>query len=205
MTNKIIPLTINGINDSIYAGFWTRFTASLLDIIILLPYFLLLQYLNSLNINAYYFTFIPSLVFQFWFSTYLVKKYGGTPGKLFMGIKIVKMDGNEITWREAILRDFVSIILMLFSSLITIYALSDADIKQFESLTWLKKTPYLTNLNPSLYKFYYWTINFWTLSELVVLLLNQRKRALHDFIANTVIVKSIYLEKIREIMEIDRS
>jgi uncharacterized RDD family membrane protein YckC len=33
---------------------------------------------------------------------YLVKKYGGTPGKLIVGIKIIKLDGTDVTWKEAI-------------------------------------------------------------------------------------------------------
>jgi uncharacterized RDD family membrane protein YckC len=32
--------------------------------------------------------------------------------------------------------------------------------------------------------------NAWTLSELVVLMLNRRRRALHDFIAGTVVIRT---------------
>jgi uncharacterized RDD family membrane protein YckC len=203
MASKKTPLTIDGINESIYAGFWTRLGSLLLDFLIMLPYVFLVLYLNGLSKNAYYFTFIPGLIFHFWFSIYLVKKYGGTPGKLIVGIKIIKLDGTDVTWREAILRQIVAFILTIFASLMTIYALSMADGEYYESLGWMQKQQYLFGLTPILFKFYTWTNNIWVYSELFVLLFNKRRRALHDFIADTVIVKTKYIEKIREVINAD--
>lgn len=200
MEDKKTPLTIDGINESIYAGFWTRLGSLLLDFLIVLPYVFLVLYLNGISKYAYYFTFFPGLIFHFWFSIYLVKKYGGTPGKLIVGIKIIKLDGTDVTWREAILRQIVAFILTIFASIITIYALSMADGEYYESLGWLQKQQYIFGLTPILFKFYTWTNNIWVYSELFVLLFNKRRRALHDFIADTVIVKTKYIEKIREVI-----
>ncbi|MBX2967181.1 MAG: RDD family protein [Cyclobacteriaceae bacterium] len=200
MAGKRTPLTIDGINESIYAGFWTRLGSLLLDFLIVLPYVFLVLYLNGLSKNAYYFTFILGLIFHFWFSIYLVKKYGGTPGKLIVGIKIIKLDGTDVTWREAILRQIVNFILTIFGSVITIIALSKADSEYYESLTWMTKQQYLFALIPVLFKIYTWSNNIWVYSELLVLLFNKRKRAVHDFIADTVIVKTKYIDKIRETM-----
>jgi len=203
MADKKTPLKIDGIKESIYAGFWTRLGSLLLDFLIMLPYVFLVLYLNGLSKNAYYFTFIPGLIFDFWFSIYLVKKYGGTPGKLIVGIKIIKLDGTDVTWREAILRQIVTFILTIFESIMTIYALSMADGEYYESLGWIQKQQYLIGLTPILFKFYTWTNNIWVFSELLVLLFNKRRRALHDFIADTVIVKTKYIDKIREVINAD--
>ncbi|MBX2966326.1 MAG: RDD family protein [Cyclobacteriaceae bacterium] len=200
MATKQTPLTIDGIDESIYAGFWTRLGSLLLDFVILLPYTFLILYLNGLSKNAYYFTFIPSLLFHFWFSIYLVKKYGGTPGKLIVGIKILKLDGTDVTWKEAILRQIVDFVLVIFGASMTLYALSLADSEYYESLTWMTKQQYLFALTPLLLQINTWINNIWVYSELIILLFNKRKRALHDFIANTVIVKTKYIDKIREVM-----
>jgi hypothetical protein len=45
-----------------------------------------------------------------------------------------------------------------------------------------------------------WLNGLWSISGLVVLVSNVRKRSTHDFIAGTVVVKSMFLEKIREII-----
>ena len=36
-----------------------------------------------------------------------IKKYNATPGKMIMGIKVVKVDKSKITWGDAILRWFI--------------------------------------------------------------------------------------------------
>ena len=198
MIRNQIPLTIDGINESIYAGFVVRLGALLLDFLIMLPFYYLILFLSGLSKEAYYFTILPGLVFQFWYNIYLVKKYGGTPGKLITGIRILKMDGTDVEWREAILRDIINVFLSIVFTAITVFALSQADSYYYESLTWREKHKYLITLTPVLYIFYQWVSNIWMYSELVVLLFNRRRRALHDFIAGTVIVKLKYLSRIRE-------
>jgi uncharacterized RDD family membrane protein YckC len=197
---KQTPLTITGINESLYAGFWIRFGSLLLDGLITLPLIFLILFLNGLSKNAYYYTVIPSYVFHFWYSIYLVKKYGGTPGKLIAGIKIIKIDGTDVTWREAILRQIVTFSLTIFISIITLIGLSKVDAEHYESLSWLSKQQYIQSFTPIFVIIYTILSNIWTYSELFVLLFNKRKRALHDFMANTVIVRAKYLNKIREVM-----
>jgi uncharacterized RDD family membrane protein YckC len=198
MIRKQIPLTIDGINESIYAGFGVRLGALLLDFLIMLPIYYLILFLNGLSKEASYFTILPGLFLQFWYYIYLVKKYGGTPGKLITGIRIIKMDGTDVEWREAILREIIAVFLSILFAVITLVALSRADIHHYESLNWREKHKYLITLTPVLYIFYKWVSNIWMYSELVVLLFNRRRRALHDFIAGTVIVKLKYLSRIRE-------
>src|SRR6185295_6218588 len=103
MITKQTPLTIEGVNESIYAGFWIRLGSLLLDFVIVIPFVFLILFLNGLTKNAYYFTVLPGLLFHFWYNIYLVKRNGGTPGKLIAGIRVLKIDGTEVTWREAFL------------------------------------------------------------------------------------------------------
>lgn len=203
MTSKKTPLTIDGISTSIYAGFWIRLGSLLLDFIILLPVVIIILYLNGLSKNAFYYTLLPNLIFSFWYRIYLVKKQGGTPGKLIMGIKIIKIDGSDVSWKEAILREIVNYGLTFFISIVTIIALSQADTAHYESLTWLTKQQYLMTLMPIFFTIYTWSSNTWVYSEFFVLLFNKRKRALHDFMAKTVIVRAMYIDKIRETMNSD--
>lgn len=200
MTSKQTPLTIDGISESLYAGFWIRFWALHLDFLILIPVVFIVLYLNGLSENAYYYTVIPSLIFNFWYNIYLVKKNGGTPGKLLLGIKILKTDGTDLTWREAILRHVVDFSFLIFITIVQIVAISQSDTEYYESLNWLKRQQYLMTLVPVYFSVYRWISNIWTFSELFVLLFNKRKKALHDFIAGTVIVETMYIEKMRVAM-----
>jgi uncharacterized RDD family membrane protein YckC len=197
--NKIIPVEIEGINDKIYAGFWSRLGANLLDGLILIPYSFLLLYIYSLNIYAYLFLLIPSLLISFWYNVYLPKRYGGTPGKLIVGLKIVKINSSSIGWKESFLRFSVNIVLIIINTVLMMTAVFMADQEVYSSLNWLQKSTYLSSLtNVTLSTT---LTNIWVWSEVIVLLFNKRKRAIHDFIAGTVVIKSVYIEKIRRKME----
>jgi len=200
MNDKQIPITISGIDNDIYAGFWVRLGSMFLDGIIMLPIIFLILYVNGLSVNMYFYTIIPNLLFGIWYNIYLPKKYGGTPGKLIAGIKIIKIDGKPIGWREAILRHSVLLGLTIFSVIIMIVCLLKADETIFKSLNWLKRSEYLMSLAKTPFTVYTWAVNIWIYSELIVLLTNKRKRAPHDFIAGTVIVRTVYINKINEIM-----
>lgn len=200
MTTKQTPLKIDGLHESLYAGFWIRLGSLLLDLLIISPVIFISLYINGLSKNAYFYTVIPILAFHFLYQIYLVRKNGGTPGKLIAGITILKTDGTAVTWREAILRHIVTFSMTIFVSIITIIALTQSDTEYYESLNWMNKQQYLMTLLPVYFSLYTWTSNIWTYSEFFVLLFNKRKRALHDFIAETVIVRTKYIHLMRAAM-----
>src|SRR5690349_20176618 len=87
-----------------YASFWRRFGAYWLDIIVLLPLTAFVMWGNELSRLFSPYFFIPGLLIGLWFHIYLVKRYGGTPGKLLVNIKITKLDGSGVGYKEAMLR-----------------------------------------------------------------------------------------------------
>jgi uncharacterized RDD family membrane protein YckC len=200
MIEKQVPLHIDGIEESIYAGFWKRFASLLLDFLFLTPVIFLSLYTNGLGKYFYLYTLIPNLVFGLWYNVYLPKVYGGTPGKIAVGITIIRLDGESIGWKEAFLRYSVLFGLTLLSSIMMILCLLKADEATFMKLGWMQRSVYLMSLYPLFFKLYSWANNIWFYGELIVLLTNKRKRAVHDFIAGTVIVKTKYLDKIRQEM-----
>lgn len=205
MNDTQIPITIPGINNNIYAGFLVRFASLLLDAIIMLPLIFIILYVNGLSVNMYFYTIIPNLLFGIWYNIYLPKKYGGTPGKLIAGIKIIKMDGKPIGWKEAILRHSVLLGLTIFGVITMIMCLSKADETIFNSLGWYKRTEYLMSLATIPFMIHAWATNIWIYGEFIVLLTNDRKRAAHDFIAGTVIVRNVYVDKINEVMNSEKN
>ena len=81
-----------------------------------------------------------------------------------------------------------------------IICLLKADETVFNDLDWLKRTQYLMSLATIPFTIYVWASNIWIYSEFIILLTNKRKRAAHDFIAGTAIVRTVYVNKINEIM-----
>lgn len=197
MSKKIIPFKLTGVSENIYGGFWLRLGSILLDFLILVPLLALMHYIHSLDKNFQIVTHIFFLVFGIWYGIYLPKKYGGTPGKLILGMKILKINGEDIDWREAILRNSISTIMSFLGTLVLIYCVLKANNDVYLSKTWMQKGLYLTTFAPTIFKIQGWANNIWIYSELLILLLNKRKRALHDYIAGTVIVKTKHIDAIR--------
>lgn len=133
MNKKIVPLHLNGIHNDIYAGFLPRLGSLLLDFVFAAPVIFLLLYINSMSMNMYFYTAFPNLLFVLWYNIYVPKRYGGTFGKLVTGIKIIRLDGEPIGWKEAFMRHVVLLALTLFSIVIMIYCVLQADETTFNS------------------------------------------------------------------------
>ncbi|WP_300978577.1 RDD family protein [Flavobacterium sp.] len=187
---------LSGITESIYAGFWTRVWAQILDALFVLPIVFLTLYLNGLGKNMYFYTLLPTLLFMLWYNVYLPQKNGGTPGKTMAGITIIRLDGNYISWKEAALLYVVVFSLSILNIIMISCNVLKANESVFMGLGWLKKSQYLMSLSPIFFKLTSWLTNLWFVGEYLVLLINKRKRSISDFIAGTVVVKTDYLNDI---------
>jgi len=199
MENKLLPSRFSGINNEVYAGFGVRLGAKLLDVVILLPVVVLLMYINGLSKSAYFYAVVPNLLFGVFFEVALVKIYGATPGKLIMGLKIIQKNGDDIDWRAAFYRYSVEFIIAILGVYVMILTLNLIDDATYMSVGFLKRNQLISTVNPIPIQIQAWISGLWTVTGLIVLVSNARKRSTHDFIAGTVVVKSVYLDKIREI------
>ncbi len=200
MKSELLPTRFHGINEDVYAGFWIRVAAKLVDFIILLPVMGLVFYVNSISKSASLTIMIPNLLFGLAFEVILVKLYGGTPGKLIMGLKIIQKNGDNIDWKASFYRNSVEFMLAVTGVYILFLTLNLIDDSTYASLGFMKRNQLMATINPVPMKIQNW-INFvWFFIGAIVLISNSRKRTTHDFIAGTVVIKSIYLNQIREIM-----
>lgn len=176
-------------SDSLrYAGFWPRLGSLLLDILINLPLIVLLLWAQGHYrlFRVYY--LIPGTIFGLFYSVYLVRRFGGTPGKLIVGIRIRKRDGEPVGYREALLRYFPELVFGLLMSVALIAPLLQMTDAEYQSLSLRERAKREFELAPPWYKPLRWTQTSWYWGELFVLLTNRKRRALHDFIAGTVVV-----------------
>lgn len=173
----------------VYAGFWRRFGAFWLDLLVLLPWFGLTYWLGKETRLFALYNFVPGLLIDLWFNVYLVKRYGGTPGKLMLKIRIAKPDGSPVGYREAFLRHIVLVVLSMPGSVACVMALMEMSDAEFLALGFRERNLRIMELVPPWYEYVRNANSFWVLSEFIVLLTNERRRALHDFIGGTVVIK----------------
>jgi uncharacterized RDD family membrane protein YckC len=169
-----------------YKTFWRRTGSAILDASALAP----LIWLDRILWN----TQTPSTVLFFWaIATTFIGIYyvvgftyflGQTPGKIATGIKVLDKDGNKLSWKQAILRHIVPIIIS--STTIIIVSLNlingDAANRGFGN-------------NPTLLIVFTSVVMIWGLLEMITMLTNKKRRAIHDFIAGTVVVRQVSAQR----------
>jgi uncharacterized RDD family membrane protein YckC len=171
-----------------YGGFWRRIAALCLDLLFLSPLGVLTLWLSSDYRLFGIIYFIPGLVISVLYNVVLVKLYGGTPGKIAAGLRITKIDGSPVGYREAILRHLPD---LLLGSMISVGILS-SDLRisdhDYIGLGLVERSRLELSLAPAWLSPVEILQRVWTWGEFLVLLTNEKRRAIHDFIAGTVVL-----------------
>lgn len=164
-----------------YRTFWRRFWAGWIDSALFMPLYwvdrwvwesatpvaLLLAWwvFNGLSYSAY------SVLGHGWF--------GQTLGKRLMGVKVYDVGGGKLSMKQALLRDVVMILLLAYPMVLDVPFVLEG------------KDPYDAVREPDLA---FWISVYgllaWFLLELATMLFNRKRRALHDFIAGSVVMRT---------------
>lgn len=185
-----LPIELNG--KKVYAGFWKRFWAGIVDTVVAIPFLMIFNYLQSLSLAIAMFAVILSSVFFLVYTIYFHYKFGATLGKMAAGVKVTQPNGDSISLRQALLRSSVDICFSFFGIVAQVAAISNANPDQYLNANWMERGNYLILLYPAWYRTLNVFSQIWFWSEFVVLLFNKRKRAIHDFIADTVVINVSY-------------
>jgi uncharacterized RDD family membrane protein YckC len=175
-----------------YAGFWPRLGAMLIDFLIWLPVVPPSIWAEHQYRLFDLYRFVPLLVLSALYSIFLVARFGGTPGKLLMGLRITQLDGRPVTTTAAILRHLPELMLSALSTFalcLPLLAMSDAQYLEITS-SMSNRMHYLRSHAPGWYGAVDILGQIWVWGEFIVLLTNRKRRALHDFIAGTVVIRA---------------
>jgi uncharacterized RDD family membrane protein YckC len=138
---------------------------------------------------------VSSLLFSA-YTVYFHYKFGATLGKMAVGIKITFPDGSKIGLKQALLRSSVDLGFAFFMVLAQVIAITNADPNIYLNAGFMARAEYIMPLFPAWYGLVSTVSQLWFWSEFLVLLFNKRKRAIHDFIAGTVVIKQEYTEQV---------
>ena len=194
-----LPLSMPGTRP-VYAGFWIRLAASLIDSVILVPLLLLIDFFQRASLTLSLATALPVAVLFMLYEVGFNAWYGGTIGKIVVGIRIARLDGSPIGWNEALLRSSVYIGFACIMQAANYDVLLHVDAAQYERMSLTEWVQYMQQNQPIWGMLADKMETAWFWSEFVVLLLNERKRAIHDFIAGTVV---IYADFVRSPVDTD--
>ena len=169
-----------------YASFWQRFAAMWIDVFVLLPLMVVQGVLESFSKTAAVILVVPMAVTYAAYTIYCHGRFGQTIGKRVMGIRVVRTTGERIGWREAWLRSSVELcftVVGVIGSFAALATIADADYY----VGWMQRAQNVVAHQPPWLAWTAPVTQIWVWSEVVVMLFNKRRRALHDFIAGTVV------------------
>ncbi len=171
-----------------YAGFWVRSGAFLVDGLISLPLIFLYYYLLYFSWNTAVIIQIPYLFLWSAYNIYFLGRWGQTIGKMATRIKVTRLDGSPIGYKQAFLRHVVDFAFAIITKISFLVALFSVSKDAFEISVWKETSKLLSNASPCWGFWAEHASTIWILSEMIVLLFNKKKRAIHDFIAATVVI-----------------
>ena len=173
-----------------YAGFWRRFGALWVDILVCFP-LLFINYWVCITTHSKFViigTYILVAVLIQAYTIYCHGRWGRTIGKLVTGVKIVSLDFQPISWGQSFKRSSVDILFTIsacYGVIIASMCFSDAGL----GATGVMRFNKLAAWYPPWQEYSNRASQVWVWSEFIIMMTNSRRRALHDFIAGTVVIQ----------------
>jgi len=167
------------------AGFWVRFAAVFIDGLLFLPF----TGANSVATHYGYRDFaIVSLalgtIFGAVYSVWCHHRYEQTVGKYLLDLRVLPIEGRQISLVQSCLRSSVDIGISLLSAGVSICLMLSVTSEDFTKDRWSQ----LVLHSPSV-----WAVGvlgfLWGTATVISVLAQPEKKALHDLIAGTKVVR----------------
>jgi len=160
-----------------YRTFWPRFWAAFIDAGIFLPLGLITHWVfrtdapPSLRGAWFLFSTFSGVAYSIFFHA----RWGQTIGKRVMGVVVRHVSERPLSLGQAVVRDFVPLV----------FAAHDA--VSYAPMAFAGKNPFVQPYVVATGVL--WFVEAWTVLEILTMLTNSRRRALHDLVAGSVVVR----------------
>lgn len=162
-----------------YDTFWRRFFAGLLDGIVLVPIGLLITFTQTHSILNLIFGTIVMHSIVYIYSVYFHYYSGQTYGKKWMNLRVVDKDEKQLlTFEQSLKRDSIPIILETIGILFI--------------CTQIIKIGHLPSKTSMMMQIIDWLGTIWFIIEIGTMMTNDKRRAFHDLLADSVVIKEEY-------------
>ena len=168
-----------------YKTFWRRVLAAIIDTVVLLPVGLPQIWVwnqsydlsKGLQITWYAFITLSWYVYEI----VMLGKYGQTIGRMLVKVKVMeKSEVSQITYWQAIKRTSVPLLATIIVMPYQLYLISSGKF-------------YMQQVKPE-YDAYTMVLSYflwvWLLLEYITMLFSQKRRAIHDIIAGSVVIRT---------------
>jgi uncharacterized RDD family membrane protein YckC len=163
-----------------YQAFWRRLGARMVDGIVLCPLNWLAVSVQadqwSAPILVLWYVLLHSVTLAY--NLYFLSRYGATLGKMLTGVKVMDVAEARLpSLREAFMRDIGLVVINVWAlCYLTLLVATDRYVS-YPDLIQQLGMPFA------------WTVFAWGALEVITMVASPKRRALHDYIAGTVVVR----------------
>ena len=161
-----------------YSTFWLRFAAGLLDGLIMMPVgWICGALMHSPWLPIRMVSGVVNETFPLVYSIWMHGKYGQTLGKMACGVIVLDISEQPLTMKQAFLRDIFGVAFLLIGWIIEFHdSIYGPALSQSEPIS------------VTLMVVGYSALGLFGV-EVLTMLTNRKRRALHDFIAGSVVIQ----------------
>ncbi|HZS45374.1 MAG TPA: RDD family protein [Blastocatellia bacterium] len=173
-----------------YNTFWRRVGAAFIDDIILSPLAWLSAWVNGMDgpMIALVLVIVVSQCGKWIYNVLMHGACGQTVGKMAMGIKVLDLDEGPITMSRAFLRESFYVVV----NVITVAIYIKRRLGTIQDPGAVERIEAFIALAAAL----------WSLLEIGTTLFNDKRRALHDYIGGTVVVRTKYVTEQQTLVQL---
>ncbi len=173
-----------------YRTFWPRFWCGPIDACVLWPVTGIIVLATNFPLSA--FAVAALIVFEqlvWWaYTVWMHARCGQTVGKMATGVRVVDAaTEGPITFAQALLRESIPIVASL---VLLIWEIRGAFVDRNAAIQLLRGSGGPAHEPHGLYGLAMEIPGLWFLAEVITMFSNDKRRALHDFIAGTVVIRT---------------
>jgi uncharacterized RDD family membrane protein YckC len=173
-----------------YASFWRRLVASLIDFLIVGAATIAVGWIASLSRVAAVGVLPVLWTAVLAYEPLLHTLFGATVGKRVMQTRVVLLNGEKISWRNAVVRSSVALVFTASWMWLMTVAILGLGPQDFVGQGWAELVQRAKPALPPLFDVMDTAATIWAGSECLTTLFNRRRRAIHDYLAGTVVIRA---------------
>ncbi len=161
----------------------------MIDGAVLITVVILYEWIGAQSLETAVLSSVLNQLFWVPYVVYAHGRYGQTLGKYARGIRVVRTDGSPLGWPRAWARSAVDIAFGVVILVGAILGASTMSSEEYSALQgWSARSTYRHAHEPAWVDVVTWASFGWVAVESIVMLCNPRRRAVHDYIAGSVVI-----------------
>lgn len=163
-----------------YQTFWRRFWALNIDGLIFAPITFAYIWIWYVDVKGFplFLWILTSSAAQIVYFILMHAAFGQTIGKMITRVIVLDVSESKLSYKQAVLRDIVPVLVWPLN-IHWAYMMAYSRLSEEELVTLFS------------HQIVSYSLMVWTMLELITMLLNKKRRALHDFIAGSVVIKQL--------------